>query len=97
MPDGTESPAIRRWPHILRLAVFVALLLTMFYLVAIARVVNVDQVRDAVAATGPVAGALDLSEGEPVFTVERTTWWQGQAITHVRLTHGRGHRMTTRY
>lgn len=55
MPDGTESPAIRRWPHILRLAVFVALLLTMFYLVAIARVVNVDQVRDAVAATGPVA------------------------------------------
>lgn len=51
----------------------------------------------AAAATGPVAGALDLSEGEPVFTVERTTWWQGQAITHVRLTYGRGHRMTTRY
>lgn len=51
----------------------------------------------AAAATSPVAGALDLTEGEPVFTVERTTWWQGQAITHVRLTYGRGHRMTTRY
>jgi GntR family transcriptional regulator, histidine utilization repressor len=51
----------------------------------------------ATAAEGEVASALDCREGEPVFTVERTTWWQGQAITHVRLSFARGHRMTTRY
>lgn len=44
-----------RRPHVLRLAVFAALLFTLFYLVAIARVIDVDGVRDAVAATGPVA------------------------------------------
>ena len=38
-----------------------------------------------------------LLTGEPVFTVERTTWWQGQSVTFVRLSFGRGHRMTTRY
>jgi len=51
----------------------------------------------AMAAAGEVAEALHLTRGEPVFAVERTTWWQGQAITHVRLCYGRGHRMTTRY
>lgn len=51
----------------------------------------------ATAASGAVAVALDLPEGEPLFTVERTTWWQGQAVTHVRLSFARGHRMTTRY
>lgn len=51
----------------------------------------------AMAAVGEAAQALNLSEGEPVFAVERTTWWQGQAITHVRLGFARGHRMTTRY
>jgi uncharacterized membrane protein YdjX (TVP38/TMEM64 family) len=35
--------------------VFAAFLATLFYLVAVARVVDVGQVRDAVAATGPVA------------------------------------------
>ncbi|WP_458789835.1 GntR family transcriptional regulator [Yoonia sp. MH D7] len=35
--------------------------------------------------------------GEAVFTIERSTWWEGQAITFVRLTHRPGHRMTTRY
>lgn len=51
----------------------------------------------AVAAEGAVAKALDCRVGAPVFAVERTTWWQGQAITHVRLSFARGHRMTTRY
>ncbi len=55
MTDAAQTPAARRWPHILRLVLFVAVLLTMFYLVAIARVVHVEQVRDAVAATGPIA------------------------------------------
>lgn len=51
----------------------------------------------AVAAEGEVAAALGYRAGEPVFAVERTTWWQGSALTHVRLSFARGHRMTTRY
>lgn len=51
----------------------------------------------AVAAEGEAAEALAYRPGEPVFAVERTTWWEGQAITHVRLSFARGHRMTTRY
>lgn len=51
----------------------------------------------ATAAAGEVAETLAMDAGEPVFTVERTTWWQGQALTHVRLSFARGHRMTTRY
>ena len=51
----------------------------------------------ATAAEGEVAETLGYQAGEPVFAVERTTWWQGQTITHVRLSFARGHRMTTRY
>jgi GntR family histidine utilization transcriptional repressor len=51
----------------------------------------------ATAADTRTADYLSMSPGEPVFTVERTTWWEGQAITHVRLYFARGHRMTTRY
>jgi GntR family histidine utilization transcriptional repressor len=46
----------------------------------------------------PEDGALlDMGAGAPVFVVERATWWQGRAITQVRLTHAAGYRMTTRY
>jgi GntR family transcriptional regulator, histidine utilization repressor len=51
----------------------------------------------AIAADAVTASHLSLTPGEPVFCVERTTWWQGAAITHVRLNYRRGHRMTTRY
>lgn len=54
-PDSEDAPPVRRWPHVLRLAVFAAFLLTLFYLVAVSRVIDVGRVRDAVAATGPVA------------------------------------------
>ena len=40
---------------ILRLALFAAVLLTLFYLVAVRRVLDVDALRAAVAASGPVA------------------------------------------
>ncbi|OBH05364.1 TVP38/TMEM64 family protein [Mycobacterium sp. E1747] len=50
----TPEPASRR-AHIVRLGVFVAFLLLMFYLVAIARVVHVEEVRRVVSATGPAA------------------------------------------
>ena len=41
--------------HVIRLAVFVAFLLGLFYLVAVTRIVDVDDVRRVVAATGPAA------------------------------------------
>ena len=50
-----DIPPVRRWPHVARLAVFAAFLLTLFYFVAVSRVIDVGQVRDAVAATGPLA------------------------------------------
>ena len=55
MSDIEESPPTSRRRHIVRLAVVVAFLLGMFYLVAIARVIDVEAVRGAVAATGPAA------------------------------------------
>lgn len=64
------------------------------------RAVPFSEVEISFLATGAdplVAGCLGMAPGEPVFTAERTTWWQGQAITHVRLSFARGHRMTTRY
>ena len=47
-----------RWPHILRLALFAAFLLTLFYLVAVRRVIDIEAVRGTVAATGPLAPLL---------------------------------------
>ncbi len=40
---------------------------------------------------------LTCAKGDPVFTIERSTWWEGQAVTYVRLTYKPGHRLTTRY
>ncbi len=51
--DGSSSTSRRR--HIVRLAVFAGFLLGMFYLVAVARVIDVEQVRRTVSATGPAA------------------------------------------
>lgn len=51
----------------------------------------------AVAAERETASALRVEEGEALFAAERTTWWQGTPITHVRLTFRPGYRMTTRY
>lgn len=51
----------------------------------------------AVAADTLVAIHLGHKPGEPVFCVERATWWQNAAITLVTLSQRRGYRMTTRY
>jgi GntR family transcriptional regulator, histidine utilization repressor len=51
----------------------------------------------AEGADKPVAEYLGMKLGEPVFAVERTTWWEGKPLTYVRLCFRRGHRMTTRY
>ncbi|HXO81799.1 MAG TPA: TVP38/TMEM64 family protein [Mycobacterium sp.] len=50
----TSAPASRR-PHIIRLAVFVAFLVVLFYLLAVKHVVNIEDVRRWVKATGPLA------------------------------------------
>jgi uncharacterized membrane protein YdjX (TVP38/TMEM64 family) len=47
--------AVSRRRHIVRLALFAAFLLGLFYLVAVTRLVDVEDVRSAVAATGPAA------------------------------------------
>jgi uncharacterized membrane protein YdjX (TVP38/TMEM64 family) len=53
---NSDGPfAIGRWRHIVRLALFAAFLFGLFYLVAVTRVVDVEDVRRAVAATGPAA------------------------------------------
>jgi uncharacterized membrane protein YdjX (TVP38/TMEM64 family) len=44
-----------RRPHIIRLAVFAAFLMVMFYLLAVKHVVNIEDVRGWVKATGPLA------------------------------------------
>ena len=55
MSDIEEPSPVSRRRHIVRLAVVVAFLLGLFFLVAIARVIDVEAVRNVVAATGPAA------------------------------------------
>ncbi|MDA0253193.1 MAG: VTT domain-containing protein, partial [Actinobacteria bacterium] len=55
MTESGAVPAAGRRAHILRLAVFAAFLATLFYLVAVRRVVDIEAMRAAIAATGPVA------------------------------------------
>lgn len=52
--DDAPAPASRRG-HIVRLAVFAGFLAVVFYLVAVARVINIDEIRGVVSATGPAA------------------------------------------
>jgi GntR family histidine utilization transcriptional repressor len=51
----------------------------------------------ATAATPELAEYLGCTQGEALFTVERSTWLKNEAITFVRQTFRPGHRMTTRY
>ena len=51
----------------------------------------------AVQADATLAAHLDCNEGDALFQAERSTWWNGKAVTFVRLTHRRGHRLTTQY
>ncbi|MEU6830301.1 TVP38/TMEM64 family protein [Nocardia beijingensis] len=55
MTDNDSSFRTGRRRHIARLALFVVFLFGMFYLVAVAGVIDVERVRDAIAATGPAA------------------------------------------
>ncbi len=55
MTNSDGSPATARRRHIVRLAIFVAFLAGLFYLVAVTRIIDVEDVRRTVAATGPLA------------------------------------------
>ncbi|MGV0718099.1 TVP38/TMEM64 family protein [Mycolicibacterium sp. XJ662] len=55
MTDIEEPAPASRRRHVLRLVAVASFLLGLFYLVAVARVIDVEAVRNAVAATGPVA------------------------------------------
>src|SRR5271165_2305052 len=50
----SSAPTSRR-KHVIRLAVFAAFLVVLFYLLAIKHVVNIEDVRRTVKATGPAA------------------------------------------
>ncbi len=51
----------------------------------------------ATLADARLAKYLSSQPGDPLFTVERATWFEGRAITYVKLAYRPGHRMTTRY
>lgn len=51
----------------------------------------------ATAADAELALFLSVSDGEPVFTAERTTWLNNVPVTFARMSFGRGYRMTTRF
>ncbi|MBL1077198.1 TVP38/TMEM64 family protein [Nocardia sp. 2] len=53
--SDSESLPTGRWRHGVRLALCIAFLLVLFYLVAVARVIDVGAVRDLIAETGPLA------------------------------------------
>ncbi|ANI38219.1 TVP38/TMEM64 family protein [Mycolicibacterium vaccae] len=55
MDETEETPGPSRRRHIARLALFVAVLAVLFYLTAIARVVDVAYVRGLIESTGPLA------------------------------------------
>lgn len=51
----------------------------------------------ATSADHLLAQSLGCAVGDPLFMTERSTWWQGDALTYVRLIFQRGHKMTTRF
>jgi uncharacterized membrane protein YdjX (TVP38/TMEM64 family) len=55
--DGEDLPAAppSRRPHIVRLAIFAAVLLVLFYLVAVRHVIDIEAVRAVVVRAGPLA------------------------------------------
>jgi uncharacterized membrane protein YdjX (TVP38/TMEM64 family) len=55
MVDSDGSLPTSRRRHIVRLAVFVGFLFALFYLLAVRHIVDIEQVRRTVAATGPAA------------------------------------------
>ena len=51
----------------------------------------------AVQADRKLARTFDIAEGEALFATERSTWYQKDPITHVRLIYRPGYRMCTSF
>ena len=51
----------------------------------------------AISADADAADRLGCETGEALFLTERSTWWNGKAITYVRLISRPGHKVTARY
>lgn len=51
----------------------------------------------ATAADVALAQHLDCAPGDPLLMMERSTRWNDQRVTYVRLVYRPGYRMTTRY
>ncbi len=49
------------------------------------------------SADQSLADYLACSVGDPVFNIERSTWWESDAVTYVRFSYRPGHRLTSRY
>lgn len=67
------------------------------WLVATIPFSNAEISFSASSADADLSAHLTSQPGDPIFTVERSTWWEGQAVTYVKLSYRLGHRMTTRY
>ena len=74
--QAQDPPAVSRRPHILRLAIFATVLLTLFYLVAVQRVIDIEAVRRAVAGAGPLAPLVYI----PVSAVLATMFVPGPLL-----------------
>ena len=44
-----------------------------------------------------LAEHLDCTLGDPIFNIDRSTWWNDRALTFLQLSYGPGHRLTTQY
>lgn len=67
------------------------------WLVAAVPFSNAEISFQAVQADVTLAEHLGCAVGDALFQAERSTWWEGKAVTFVRLTHRQGHRLTTKY
>ncbi len=56
---------------------------------------EIELTMSATNATQELADYLDQSEGDAVFLMERTTWLNGENVTHARLYHTRDYKMQT--
>ena len=56
-----------------------------------------ELVFSATNATSEIADFLNLSHGDAVFTIDRTTWLNKECVTYARLYFSRGYKMTTRF
>lgn len=58
---------------------------------------DVDAQFYAYAADVELSEFLQVSPGDAIFAVERSTWFDGVLVTHAKLFHHPGYRMNTRY